>query len=374
MRKILTAIIMLSLGTAYAGNYTYQQNGAISFGWQTSDEFALFSVSGSIMELTVKSINSSDRHYAITEQVGWAFASNATYFGCYPYAVNYLLYHFPYTALPITYNHQTQATNASTEHLAAVDYMTAQTKSTSSALSINYKHLGAILRIAAYVPETKTFSSLKLTTKDNTTWFAEEATVNATDNTMSVTATAAVATLTLSNITVEGGDSLIAYIMTAPTDLTDKSMLLTLQATDGSTLQTYIAGNDIQAGKVYPVSVGRENYFRIQNDNSGAGEDTPEVLSLPIEIENNVTSDDQILTATAYAPDFTIDTENEMTPFLLGDVNLDGTVDVTDVVIVVNHFQNDTTDELDMNVADIDGDGVIDVTDVVGIVNIYQRK
>ena len=63
-----------------------------------------------------------------------------------------------------------------------------------------------------------------------------------------------------------------------------------------------------------------------------------------------------------------------MTPFLLGDVNLDGTVDVTDVVIVVNHFQSETTDELDFNVADINGDGVIDVTDVVGIVNIYHRR
>ena len=365
---------MFSLSTAYAGNYTYQQNGTVSFGWQTSDVFTVFSVANTVMRITTTAVSSSDAHYSTTVRSGWAFPPNTTFYSLYPYSSTYKTSGTSYTAVPVAYNSQTQKTNASTEHLAAVDYMTAQTASTTDALSFNYKHIGAILRIAAYVPETKIFSSLKLTTKDNTAWFAEEATVNATDNTMSVTTAAATATLTLSNITVEGGDSLIAYIMTAPTDLTGKSMQLSINAIDGSMLQTYIAGNDIQAGKVYPLSVGRENYFRIQSDNSGAGEDTPEVLSLPIEIENNVTSDDQILTATAYAPDFTIDTENEMTPFLLGDVNLDGTVDVTDVVIVVNHFQNDTTDELDMNVADIDGDGVIDVTDVVGIVNIYQRK
>ena len=367
------AILSLLASTAYAGIYVYQQGGGVSFGWLSADKYSLFTSSGTLMPHTVKNID-IDKHYATTECVGWALVAKNTYYGCYPYSVRHK--YSSYTSLPVTYASQAQTTNASTEHLAAVDYMTAHgtTGTTASPLELNYKHIGAILRIAAYVPETKTFSSLKLTTKDNTAWFTSEATMNATNNTMSVTTAAATATLTLSNITVEGGDSLIAYIMTAPTDLTGKSMQLSINATDGSTLQTYIAGNDIQAGKVYPVSVGRENYFRIQNDNSGAGEDTPEVLSLPIEIENNVTSDDQILTATAYAPDFTIDTENEMTPFLLGDVNLDGTVDVTDVVIVVNHFQNDTTDELDMNVADIDGDGVIDVTDVVGIVNIYQRK
>jgi hypothetical protein len=151
-------------------------------------------------------------------------------------------------------------------------------------------------------------------------------------------------------------------------------MQLSINADDGTALQTYIAGVNIQAGRVYPVSVGNENYFRIKNDNSGADEDTNEVLSLQLDIEDNGTTDNQITTATAYAPDFTPDAENKMTPFLLGDVNLDGTVDVTDVVIVVNHFQSETTDELDFNVADIDGDGVIDVTDVVGIVNIYHRR
>ncbi len=373
MRQILTAILWLSLSTAYAGSYVYQQSGRIAFGWLSSDKSAVFTTSGTLLPHTVKTID-SDSHYVTTECAGWAITAQSNYYVAYPYSVNYLLAKPPYTALPITYTEQKQTQNANTEHLAAVDYMTAQATSTADALSIGYTHLGSIMRIAAYVPETKTFSSLTLTTKDNTTWFAEEATMNATDNTMSVTATAPTATLTLSNITVEGGDSLIAYIMTSPTDLTDKSMLLTLQATDGSTLQTYIAGNDIQAGKVYPISVGSENYFRIQNDNSGADEDTNEVLSLQLDIEDSQPTANQITTATAYAPDFAPDTENELTPFLLGDVNLDGTVDVTDVVIVVNHYQNDTTDELDFNVADIDGDGVIDVTDVVGIVNIYHRR
>jgi len=192
---------------------------------------------------------------------------------------------------------------------------------------------------------------------------------------MTPTATAASATLSLNNITVEAGDSLIAYLMTAPADLSGKSIQLSLNADDGSALQAYAKGCNMKAGHVYPLSIGRENYFRTQRQTTpGEESDTEEILSLQLEIEDNGTTDNQITTATAYAPDFAPDAENKMTSFLLGDVNLDGTVDVTDVVIVVNHFQNDTTDELDFNVADIDGDGVIDVTDVVGIVNIYHRR
>ena len=377
MRQILTAILWLYMGATHAGSYVYQQNGAIAFRWWTSDEFSLFTSSGTIMPHTVKSIDSNDGHFVTTECIGWAFEFNNAYYACYPYSVNHKLLHSPYTALPITYINQTQTANNNTEHLTQKDFMTAHgtTGATVNPVELTYTHLGSIMRIAAFVPETKTFSSLTLTTKDNTAWFAEEATMNATNNTMTPTATAASATLSLNNITVAAGDSLIAYLMTAPADLSGKSIMITLNADDGSALQAYAKGCNMKAGCVYPLSIGRENYFRTQRPTTpDEDSDTEEILSLQLNIEGNEATDTQITTATAYAPDFAPDAENKMTSFLLGDVNLDGTVDVTDVVIVVNHFQNDTTDELDFNVADIDGDGVIDVTDVVGIVNIYHRR
>ena len=374
MKQILTAILWLYMGAAFAGSYVYQQNGAVSFGWQKSDESALFTPEGTIVRYKTESVE-SDNHYAVMRNSVIALKSNINIYGCFPYARKYLLENQSYTVLSITYVNQTQTHNANTDHLAAADYMTAQATSTANAFSVTYTHLGSIMRIAAFVPEIKTFSSLTLATKDNTAWFAEEATMNATNNTMTPTATAASATLSLNNITVEAGDSLIAYLMTAPADLSGKSIVITLNADDGSALQAYAKGCNMKAGHAYPLSIGRENYFRTQRQTtSGEESDTEEILSLQLNIEDNGTTDTQITTTTAYAPDFTPDAENKMTPFLLGDVNLDGTVDVTDVVIVVNHFQNDTTDELDFNVADIDGDGVIDVTDVVGIVNIYHRR
>ena len=375
MKKLLTAILLLSMSVAHAGNYAYQPDGRMSFEWNSNEAVELFSTAGTIMKATIVSVDDNDKHWCNASGNGWAYASNVTFYCFAPYSLYHKLAQSPYTALPVTYTNQTQSANGNTEHLAAVDYMAAQTASTDDALSIPYNHLGCIMRIAAYVPEGKTFSTLMLTTKDNTAWFAEEATINATNNTITPTETTTTATLSLNNITVASGDSLITYLMLPPTDLTGKSLLLTATAKDGTTLQTYIEGCNMLAGKVYPVNVGEKNYFRTSADNGTTGGDDPQVLSLNLGFdEQYAPTDNQILIATTYAPDFAFDTENTMKPFLLGDANFDGTVDVTDVVLVVNHYQADTTDELDLNVCDIDGDGVIDVTDVVGIVNIYHSK
>jgi hypothetical protein len=277
------------------------------------------------------------------------------------------------TALPVSYTGQTQTANNNLDHLAAYDYMVTQTTTTETEANFTFAHYGSVIRFACYVPTEMTFSSLEIMSKSEDAIFTTEANMNLTNQTITSTAKNKKATLTLNNITVAAGDSLIAYMMLPPTDLSGKSLILSLNATDGSALQTYISGANTQAGKVYPVSIGQENYFKVSSARTTDDDNQEEVLSLPADLEENKTTA-QITTATAYAPDFTPDNENKMKPFLLGDVNFDGTVDVTDVVIVVNHFQSETTDELDFNVADINGDGMIDVTDVVGIVNIYHRR
>ena len=57
--------------------------------------------------------------------------------------------------------------------------------------------------------------------------------------------------------------------------------------------------------------------------------------------------------------------------YLLGDVNLDGNIDVTDVIVMVNIILGITnpTENMIIN-SDIDGDGLITVVDIVSVVNI----
>ena len=53
-----------------------------------------------------------------------------------------------------------------------------------------------------------------------------------------------------------------------------------------------------------------------------------------------------------------------------GDANADGTVDVEDVVAIVNQILGSPSDAFNLSASDINGDGQIDVEDVVGTVNI----
>ncbi len=65
-----------------------------------------------------------------------------------------------------------------------------------------------------------------------------------------------------------------------------------------------------------------------------------------------------------------------MDPFVgitKGDANGDGTVDVADVVAIVNKILEKPGDNFDEKAADVNGDGVIDVSDVVAVVNIILK-
>ncbi|MFL2988812.1 MAG: hypothetical protein ACJZ03_03575 [Candidatus Neomarinimicrobiota bacterium] len=56
----------------------------------------------------------------------------------------------------------------------------------------------------------------------------------------------------------------------------------------------------------------------------------------------------------------------------LGDVNDDYTIDVQDIVIIVNTIINN--EEIDYNIADINSDGGINILDIIGIINIVLSE
>jgi hypothetical protein len=361
--------------TMLATNLALNEKGKVIITWNSKDIVGFYTTDGTRIRTTVSSIDGYDAHRVNLTGNGVYMTSNATYYGYYPYSSDYLMNQNVMTALPVSYTDQLQSANDNLDHLAKYDYMVSQTTTTETEASFTFAHYGSVIRFACYVSTEMTFNSLEISSKTGEDLFTTEANMNLPNQTITSTSKSNKATLTLNNITVEAGDSLIAYMMLPPTNLNGKAMMLSLNTTDGSALQTYITGVNTQAGKVYPVSIGRENYFRTQRQTTpGEESDTEEILSLQLDIEDNGTTDTQITTATAYAPDFTTDANHKLKPFLLGDVNLDGTVDVTDAVLVINHYQARTTEELDFNIADVNGDDVIDVTDAVGIINIYQRR
>ena len=55
---------------------------------------------------------------------------------------------------------------------------------------------------------------------------------------------------------------------------------------------------------------------------------------------------------------------------LLGDVNNDGKVDVSDYIGIANHILGQTPQGFNAKAADVDGNGIIDVSDYSGVANI----
>ena len=60
--------------------------------------------------------------------------------------------------------------------------------------------------------------------------------------------------------------------------------------------------------------------------------------------------------------------------FLDGDVDGDGTVDMADAVLVINHYAGKPVSNFVEAAADVDGDGAIDLADAVRIINFYVGK
>lgn len=57
-----------------------------------------------------------------------------------------------------------------------------------------------------------------------------------------------------------------------------------------------------------------------------------------------------------------------------GDVNKDYSVDLQDIVIVLNSFLGKTADEESSVLCDLNGDGTVDVEDVVIVLNVFLKK
>ena len=114
---------------------------------------------------------------------------------------------------------------------------------------------------------------------------------------------------------------------------------------------TTISGND---GTVLTV--------RLKNENAELGRKELKISNSSYSVRNDDNSYE-----THALVDFisTIDISDEM----IGDVNSDGYVDLTDAIMIVNHSLNNTPSNFKMKVADVNGDGNIDLTDAIIVVN-----
>lgn len=238
------------MSNAKASIYTFAPSNGISMSWESSDVACAYSQQATVFRMTVTTASNTNATFGLN---GWALAANTQFYAYAPYDLQHYILQEPFTALTASYANQEQKGNASTAHLTAFDYMTAESTSTSSALNFDFKHLGCVLRIAAKMPETKDIASIDLSAE--TAIFTTKATMDVTKGTLTPSVYDKTASLTMSNATVSKGDSLIAYIMMAPTNAANTPITMRITATDGTASSQIITpdGNFI-AGKCHTVS------------------------------------------------------------------------------------------------------------------------
>ena len=139
--------------------------------------------------------------------------------------------------------------------------------------------------------------------------------------------------------------------------ISSKFMVMTSQNGNAYTFNvmptstTAISGND---GTVLTV--------RLKNENAELGIHELKISDAIYSVRNDDNSYETLDVADVIS---TIDISDEM----LGDVNGDNRMDLTDAIMIVNHSLNNTPSNFKMKVADVNGDGNIDLTDAIIVVN-----
>ena len=60
-------------------------------------------------------------------------------------------------------------------------------------------------------------------------------------------------------------------------------------------------------------------------------------------------------------------------PWIMGDLNQDGMINVQDIIITINIILGEPSNELELSLADLNSDGMIDILDVVLLVNLILQ-
>ena len=118
--------------------------------------------------------------------------------------------------------------------------------------------------------------------------------------------------------------------------------------------------NDVFSVRIVPNPITNKNYVYVTFDAPRAGEYHATLTLKYMEDESSSRPFDVELTGFAY----------QLNSILMGDVNDDGKVSITDVTALINALLSNNWDNLNYNAADVDQDGKVSITDVTALINL----
>lgn len=217
-----------------------------SVAWATGDAIGIFPEMGNQIAFSIDHETSGS--HAVFNGGGWKLDGDGKYAAYYPCIDRAFQ---DKTAIPLDYRGQTQSENGKTNGLSQFDYLiTDFVNPTAGTVSFDFRHLGALLKMSFKVPVSTIFKQLEIVCKDG--MFITQQKLNLTSGDLIVTDESETVSLSLcEGISVNAGQTLTAFMMVAPKDLSAHS--LTFILTDDNNVQYSFTrtGDDFAAGKVY---------------------------------------------------------------------------------------------------------------------------
>ena len=250
MKKSLSYILFWMLGclSASAASYTFDINKGISFSWQYDDVIGVYTTKGT--RIKHWALDVSDGGKAATfSSYGWSLVEKRKYYLYYPYNDSYFKNDTPITNLPITFDGQMQSGNNSLSHIATYDYMIGEGITDDNSADFKLNHLCSVIRIEYVSPKSAVYTNVALRTTDNV--FCRTAEMNLETQSINPTGKDSYASLRLNRIEVEEGETLVAYLVVAPVDLTGWDVKLAIATEDGDEVEFDVQANELRAGKLY---------------------------------------------------------------------------------------------------------------------------
>ena len=284
MRKTLSYILFWMLGclNVSAASYSFDINKGITFSWQYDDALGVYTTKGT----RIKHWALDNGKEASFSSYGWSLVGNCKYYLYYPYNNSYYVNDIPITKLPVTFDGQVQSENNSLAHIADYDYMIGEGNTDENSADFTLNHLCSVLRIEFVSPKSATYTSIALRTSDDV--FSQEAEMNLETQSLNTTLRGNNVELKLGNIAVNEGDTLVAYMVVAPVDLSGWDVKLAITSDDGEEINFDVLANELRAGKLYLLNTTgiEEKALSTKHRASSLAEPSVSTSDIPIDTDS----------------------------------------------------------------------------------------
>ena len=201
--------------------------GTVNFAWEVTDTVGIFPKKGSQVFFSMES--GAGTSSANFDGGDWALKQGSLYISYYPLVGEFYL---DRTKIPVSFAGQKQMGTSSPFHGARYYLATNPASSENGVLRFSYSTLNTIINVNATLP-AGTYTKMSLTTEEPL--FVEEGTYSLDDHVIVGTKFTSTLEIELEDVVLTEEGTIPIYIMSAPVDLKDKEVTVTVISSDGKT-------------------------------------------------------------------------------------------------------------------------------------------